>query len=93
MEALVNAIRSGRREKILACLGNDLESVTLPQYPILQAIKQTIQNNGAQGALMSGSGPTVFGVTGTEKEAKKISQLLQSEYKVAVSVAETVQER
>jgi len=93
MENLVAALKTGKRENILACLGNDLESVTLPQYPVLTSIKKTIGDNGAQAVLMSGSGPTIFGVTATEKDAKKISQLLQSEYKVAVATAETVQGR
>jgi 4-diphosphocytidyl-2-C-methyl-D-erythritol kinase len=93
MEALVQAIKKGKKDDILTSLGNDLESVTLPQYPILNSLKKTIKENGAQAVLMSGSGPTIFGVTATEKEAKKISQLVQSEYKVAVATAETVQER
>ena len=90
IENLTEAIKTGKKDSILASIGNDLESVTLPQYPILNSIKRTIQKNGAQAVLMSGSGPTIFGITATEKEAKKISQLLQSEYEVAVATAETV---
>ncbi len=41
---------------------NDLESVTLTEYPALDQIKKWLLKKGAIGALMSGSGPTVFGV-------------------------------
>jgi 4-diphosphocytidyl-2-C-methyl-D-erythritol kinase len=41
---------------------NDLETITLTQYPVLGQIKAWLLENGALGALMSGSGPTVFGV-------------------------------
>jgi 4-diphosphocytidyl-2-C-methyl-D-erythritol kinase len=43
-------------------LYNDLEAVTVKQYPDLEVIKRVMFDNGASGALMSGSGPTVFGV-------------------------------
>ena len=43
-------------------LFNDLEAVTVQQYPELEDIKRFMLANGASGALMSGSGPTVFGV-------------------------------
>jgi 4-diphosphocytidyl-2-C-methyl-D-erythritol kinase len=41
---------------------NDLETVTLTHYPVLDRIKGWLLKNGAIGALMSGSGPTIFGV-------------------------------
>ncbi len=43
-------------------LFNDLEKVTIARYPELAAIKSFLLDNGAAGALMSGSGPTVFGI-------------------------------
>ncbi len=45
-----------------ASLANDLEAVTLPRYPVLQRLKERLMGLGAVGALVSGSGPTVFGV-------------------------------
>jgi len=47
---------------LLHLLHNDLESVTLSRYPVVGRIKQRLLDLGALGALMSGSGPTVFGV-------------------------------
>lgn len=43
-------------------LHNDLEAVTLSRYPELAALKAALGQAGAVGALMSGSGPTVFGI-------------------------------
>ena len=43
-------------------LCNDLETVTASEYPVITAIKKQLMIRGALGALMSGSGPTVFGL-------------------------------
>jgi 4-diphosphocytidyl-2-C-methyl-D-erythritol kinase len=51
-------------------LKNDLEEVTLARYPILNQIKQLLLVSGASGALMSGSGPTLFGIFDTEEQAR-----------------------
>lgn len=48
--------------KIREFLENDLEAVTLRKYPEISKIKSTLVKAGAWGALMSGSGPTVFGI-------------------------------
>ncbi len=53
---------------------NDLESVTLAEYPALGQIKQWLLENGAIGALMSGSGPTVFGVFRRSSEAEQVGR-------------------
>jgi 4-diphosphocytidyl-2-C-methyl-D-erythritol kinase len=50
------------RDDLCAALHNDLESVTLQQFPVIAEIKQRLLDQGALGALMSGSGATVFGV-------------------------------
>lgn len=50
------------RDDLCAALHNDLEQVTLERYPLLARIKQLLLEHGACGALMSGSGATVFGV-------------------------------
>lgn len=56
-------------EDICSLLSNDLESVTIGRFPVIQEIKDALQANGAQGVLMSGSGPTVFGIFQDEKQA------------------------
>ncbi|MEN6318615.1 MAG: 4-(cytidine 5'-diphospho)-2-C-methyl-D-erythritol kinase [Syntrophaceae bacterium] len=57
-------------------LHNDLEKVTLVLHPILQHLKNLLLQNGACGALMSGSGPTVAGIFREEKEAAKAQEAL-----------------
>jgi 4-diphosphocytidyl-2-C-methyl-D-erythritol kinase len=50
-------------------LFNDLETVSIGMHPVLADIKQRLISCGALGALMSGSGPTVFGIFETEQQA------------------------
>ena len=53
-------------------MGNVLETVTIPTYPIVDTIKKSMLESGAEGALMSGSGPTVFGIF-TESDKAKLA--------------------
>lgn len=46
-------------------LENDLERVVLPRYPVLVEIKERLRQAGALGTMMSGSGPTLFGLFDT----------------------------
>ena len=43
-------------------MGNVFESVTVPLYPVIDSIKKDMIEHGAINAMMSGSGPTVFGI-------------------------------
>jgi 4-diphosphocytidyl-2-C-methyl-D-erythritol kinase len=52
----------GSVEDVCAILSNDLESVTIPAFPVIGVIKNSMLRMGALGAMMSGSGPTVFGL-------------------------------
>ncbi|MBF0120974.1 MAG: hypothetical protein HQK79_19265, partial [Desulfobacterales bacterium] len=57
-------------------LCNDLETVTENKYPDIVKIKDTLLSLGAEGALMSGSGSTVFGLFSSLKEAKNVYESL-----------------
>ena len=57
-------------------LTNDLEKVTVKQHPVLNEIKALLMANGARGALMSGSGPTVFGVFADSETAGRAGKSL-----------------
>ncbi|HEY5673729.1 MAG TPA: 4-(cytidine 5'-diphospho)-2-C-methyl-D-erythritol kinase [Malonomonas sp.] len=59
-----------------AALHNDLEQVTLEHHPLLAEIKVQLLENGAIGALMSGSGATVFGVFSDYAEASRVGNKL-----------------
>lgn len=58
-----------RAEELGTMLRNDLERVTVSRHPEIAVIKDRLLQAGALGALMSGSGPTVFGVFGVETKA------------------------
>lgn len=59
-------------------MANILETVTIPAHPDIALIKQTMMENGALGALMSGSGPTVFGIYEDQKEAMRAKEICRS---------------
>ena len=62
MDAMVDAIKNGSLKGVTDTMGNVLESVTVKKYPEIARMKQCLLDNGAENALMSGSGPTVFGI-------------------------------
>jgi 4-diphosphocytidyl-2-C-methyl-D-erythritol kinase len=64
---------------IIRELHNDLESVSLEMHPELSDLKKMLLRHGALGALMSGSGPTVFGIFRDGIEAKKILEVIKKE--------------
>ena len=70
IDRLVADIREKNLTKIAADMGNVLETVTIPAYPVIADIKENMLQNGAVNAMMSGSGPTVFGLF--EKEADAV---------------------
>lgn len=59
---------------------NDLESVTIQKYPELGFIKDDLLADSALCALMSGSGPTVFGLFDTEDKAKRSAEKFQDAF-------------
>ncbi len=60
-------------------IGNILESVTVPLHPEISRIKQCMTENGALSALMSGSGPTVFGLFENVKDAKVAAEKIKEQ--------------
>jgi 4-diphosphocytidyl-2-C-methyl-D-erythritol kinase len=64
---------------VIAQLHNDLESISFKIHPELQDLKQLLLKHGAQGALMSGSGPTLFGIFNNENSAKKALDSIKQE--------------
>jgi 4-diphosphocytidyl-2-C-methyl-D-erythritol kinase len=70
-------------------LENDLEGVTSAAFPIVETIKKSLIIAGAEGALMTGSGPTVFGVFSSQDEALLGKQELVSQNLGDVFVATT----
>ncbi|MFS1510853.1 4-(cytidine 5'-diphospho)-2-C-methyl-D-erythritol kinase [Chengkuizengella sp. SCS-71B] len=71
-EVLKKAIENKDFQHICRSLGNVLEEVTIPMYPQISQLKEVMLRLGAEGVLMSGSGPTVFGLVSKQSKVKKI---------------------
>lgn len=69
---MIAAIETNNYDLVCASLGNVLESVTLKLHPEVVTIKEQMQRFGADAVLMSGSGPTVFGLVDSESRASRI---------------------
>lgn len=67
---LIQDIEKGSLKDIAAHMGNVLESVTIPNYPVIAKIKEQMIKDGALNAMMSGSGPTVFGLFEDSEKAE-----------------------
>lgn len=78
IDGLVQAIKNKSITDIASKLGNTLEMVTIPKYPVIDQIKEEMTKLGAIGTLMSGSGPTVFGIFQDQKMAKKAYESMKS---------------
>ena len=68
-----------RTSGLVRLLHNDLEVVTCQRHPVITTIKERLLAGGAAGALMSGSGPTVFGVFDDQDQAVKVAKVLSTE--------------
>ena len=66
-------------------MGNVLEQVTASAYPVIEEIKEVMLSGGALNALMSGSGPTVFGLFEEKSSAKDTMRRIK-ELKLAKQV-------
>ena len=71
VDAVISDIRGRDLAGLSAHMGNVLEEVTVPAHPVIDRIKKCMMQEGALGAMMSGSGPTVFGIFDTQGKARK----------------------
>lgn len=71
IDQLIKDIKAKDLQGVCDHMGNILETVTIPNYPIIAEIKKNMMENGATGAMMSGSGPTVFGLFDDAEKAKQ----------------------
>jgi 4-diphosphocytidyl-2-C-methyl-D-erythritol kinase len=80
-ERLIRFIKNGDIESLAGNMVNVLETVTIKMQPIISDIKNTMMEFHALGSLMSGSGPTVFGLFDDENTAKKCYNKLRENLK------------
>ena len=71
IDGIIEGLKEGDVTKIASRMGNVLEQVTVEEYPVIDKIKKLMNEGGAKGAMMSGSGPTVFGIFTEKSLAKK----------------------
>ena len=70
VDSMIEAMRQKDLGLLCSRMGNVLETVTIPNYPVIAEIKEHMMACGAAGAMMSGSGPTVFGIFHSPVQAK-----------------------
>lgn len=70
VDSMIEAMKEKNLDLLCERMGNVLETVTIPAYPVIQEIKEHMMACGAAGAMMSGSGPTVFGIFHSPMQAK-----------------------
>ena len=77
IDGLIAAIKRQDINGVCSLMGNVLENVTVPLYPVIESIKNDMMDNGAINAMMSGSGPTVFGIFPDEETILKCQAFLK----------------
>lgn len=77
IDGMVEALAQGSLKGITDRMGNVLETVTEKAYPVITKIKEQMRSLGAENALMSGSGPTVFGICKTKETADRIAAAIR----------------
>lgn len=82
IEAMLKALKERELEGIAKNLFNSFEELVIEKYPEIGKIKDRLTEEGALGALMSGSGPTVFGIAQNKEQALKIYEKLKPEYRL-----------
>ena len=86
VEAMHRAIRSGRLSAVGDEMVNLLEPAALSEYPILSTIKEELRRQGAAGVLMSGSGPTVYGLFERPEAAEAAAAVCREKYPASYTV-------
>lgn len=77
IEGVLSGLEKQNLEQIAGSMGNVLEQVTIDAYPVIEEIKDVMKREGALNAMMSGSGPTVFGIFANRQTAKRAQNRLK----------------
>ncbi|GFI62034.1 4-diphosphocytidyl-2-C-methyl-D-erythritol kinase [Clostridiales bacterium] len=81
-EAIINFIKERAIDGVASELYNVLEKASIPMCPMIGGLKETLMDNGAMGAMMSGSGPTVFGLFNDKTKAKSAAEKIREKFKI-----------
>lgn len=77
IDGIIVGLEKGNLKEIAGAMGNVLEKVTVPMHPIIEDIKDEMKKAGALNAMMSGSGPTVFGLFESRGQAKEAQRQIR----------------
>lgn len=77
---LLRALAEDDLAGVSQCLFNSLEAPSIRKFPVLELIKKTLRDNGATGALMSGSGATVFGLFANARAAERSARQIREQF-------------
>ena len=79
IDGIIEGLKEHDLDKIAASMGNVLEKVTVDMHPEIAQIKECMLENGALGAMMSGSGPTVFGIFRSRRAAQEAYEKVKAQ--------------
>lgn len=79
IDGILLGLQTGDLKKITSSMGNVLENVTITEYPQIERIKDVMKEEGALNAMMSGSGPTVFGIYDDKMLARRAAARIREE--------------
>lgn len=88
-ERIQQEIARGDRKAVAGLLCNVLESVTIKKYDVISQYKQMMMQQGAMASMMSGSGPTVFGLAESKETADRIATHMREHTDAYVYVIRT----
>lgn len=71
IDGVIDGLKRQDLRKVASCMGNVLERVTVEEYPVIEEMKGMMKKYGALNAMMSGSGPTVFGLYDDKSRARQ----------------------
>ena len=77
IDGIIEGLKDNSLEKVASCMGNVLEQVTVPMHPVIDQIKREMKEAGALNAMMSGSGPAVFGLFKTRTVAREAQRRIR----------------
>lgn len=77
IDGMIAALQKGDLDGITGRLGNVLETVTVKAHPVIEQIRELLRKQGAENALMSGSGPTVFGIFKEKETAARAAEAVE----------------
>ena len=77
IDGMIRDIENGDLYSMISKMGNVFETGIIGKYPVIQEIKDLMEGNGALKAMMSGSGPTVFGIFDNKEKMEKAAEVLR----------------